>query len=82
LLIFILTGPPEICHYLLARNAYWFSLQFRPKRRHLESQAVRPAALSERPGLERVLAAKTRGFVATQFREPAGHFLWLARFAR
>jgi AraC-like DNA-binding protein len=38
---------------------------------------VRPAALSERPSLEPVrVVARTRAFVATQFREPAHHFLW------
>ena len=34
-------------------------------------------ALSERPSLEPVrVVAKTHAFVATQFREPAHHFLW------
>jgi hypothetical protein len=58
LLIFILTGPPEICCYWLAKNAYRFNIQCSPKRRRLESHAVRPAAMSERPSLEPVLVAK------------------------
>jgi AraC-like DNA-binding protein/quercetin dioxygenase-like cupin family protein len=37
---------------------------------------ISSAALAERPSLEPVLAAKTRAFVASQFREPAHHFLW------
>ena len=37
---------------------------------------VRPATLSGHPSLEPVLVAKTHAFVATQFREPAHHFVW------
>jgi hypothetical protein len=74
LLVCILTGPAEIDYYWLAKDAYWFSIWFRPKRNRLESQAVRPAAGRERPGLEPVLVAKTHAFVATQCREPAHHF--------
>ena len=58
MLTLILTGPAEIDYYWLAKDAYWFSIWFRPKRNRLESQAVRPAAMSERPSLEPVLVAK------------------------
>lgn len=65
-----------MCCYWLAINAYWFSIWCRPKRSRLEMHTVRHATISERPSLVLVLEARTHAFLATQYREPAHHFLW------